>query len=290
MKTFGPDSRVWGEWVPGRWYPGRIAGARGPYRFVKFDDSGEAWIDTQRIVAAPEGPDPVLMPGQRVVAEWQPGAWYPGAIDELRGNEFHVRFDDGGEGTYRATQIRLGTGEPPIADSPAGIGSRVDAQWTNGLWYPGLVAAVIGGELRIDFDDGDVSTLPVEKTRHRVPGGALVRRAQRATAPAVGATVLACSGPRSGWRSATVESVSSPLVDVRFGDDTRATITLPWVACLPDDANDPVFPPDGAAILAEWVPGHWFTGVMGRVIGSRGHVVYDDGTKAWLTPWMVAAL
>lgn len=38
------------------------------------------------------------------------------------------------------------------------------------------------------------------------------------------------------------------------------------------------------------VPGRWYPGVMGRVVGPRGHVVYDDGTKAWLTPFMIAAL
>ena len=35
---FAVESRVWGEWVPGRWFPGRVSEAKGPFRYVMFDD------------------------------------------------------------------------------------------------------------------------------------------------------------------------------------------------------------------------------------------------------------
>jgi len=234
--SFETGARVWGEWVAGRWYPGRVSDARGPFRHVSFDDGESGWLDVDRLVEGPIG------------------------------------------------------SEPPIASGVADIGARVDAEWKNGLWYPGVVAAVIGGELRVDFDDGDVSTLAAAKTKLRVQGGPPVKRAMRVSAPETDATVLACAGPRTPWVRAVVESVSRPLVEVRFQDGSRASVTVPWIACPLDESRDPSFPPEGASILAEWVPGRWYSGEMGRIVGPRGHVVYDDGTKAWLTPWMIAAL
>jgi hypothetical protein len=288
-EPFQEGSRVWGEWVAGAWFPGRVTEVSGPFRHVAFDDGDEGWLDAGRLVASPDAPESVLAIGQRVVAEWAPNVWFPGAIDQVRGEEYHVQFDDGDQGWYAPNKIRIGTGEmPALAVEPA-HGARVHAQWKDGNLYAGVVTDAVGAEFRVDFDDGDVSTLPADRIRVRVAGGPDLPRGMRASTPFPGAQVLACSSPRAGWRVAAIESAHGPLIDVRFEDGARGQVTAPFVALLADEVR-PSFPPEGAAILAEWVPGRWYTGEMGRVVGPRGYVTYDDGTRAWLTAYMIAAL
>jgi len=53
------------------------------------------------------------------------------------------------------------------AEKPLAVGDRVSAQWTDGRWYPGKIAAVRpDGSYDIDYNDGDKSkALPGTKVR-----------------------------------------------------------------------------------------------------------------------------
>ncbi len=44
-------------------------------------------------------------------------------------------------------------------------GDRVLGKWKDNRWYPARVAAVSGGNYTVNFDDGDVSTLPEAKLK-----------------------------------------------------------------------------------------------------------------------------
>lgn len=44
-------------------------------------------------------------------------------------------------------------------------GSRVLAQWGDGLWYPARVAASEGGRVSVNFDDGDVAAVGPSQVR-----------------------------------------------------------------------------------------------------------------------------
>jgi hypothetical protein len=62
-----------------------------------------------------------------------------------------------------------GSGDVTVlpAETPLAVGDRVSAQWTDGRWYPGKIAAVRpDGTYDINYNDGDKSrALPGTKVR-----------------------------------------------------------------------------------------------------------------------------
>src|SRR5262245_10025287 len=94
-------ARVLGQWSNGHWYLGRVSRTRPEEAFIEFDDGDTAWLRSEKIaaisapVSAPGNPLEGLVLGARVMGEWSTGAWYPGAIAQIRPGEFFVQFDDG---------------------------------------------------------------------------------------------------------------------------------------------------------------------------------------------------
>jgi len=85
--------------------------------------------------------------GARVLAPWESMLLYAGTVDQLVGEEAHIRFDDGDSGWVQLSQVF------PLELPP---GLRVFGRWKMGAqYYPGELTTVDGNRIHIQYDDGD---------------------------------------------------------------------------------------------------------------------------------------
>lgn len=123
--------------------------------------------------AEPAKPKPIAIPpesvgprewleGDSVLAPWEPIFLYPGIIkqiklDEARGDQALIEFDDGGEGwVYVYSLCPLDVKE----------GQQAHARRNRSNHYsPGEIVAVNGDEVRILFDDGAKEWLSIVSLR-----------------------------------------------------------------------------------------------------------------------------
>lgn len=87
-------------------------------------------------------------PGDWVLARYRNGNyWFPGVIDRIAGERITIRYDDGDRETLYADKVRPYDWR---------VGTRVECNFRGaGRWYSGRIAALSGGTVRIDYDDGD---------------------------------------------------------------------------------------------------------------------------------------
>lgn len=133
------------------------------------------------------------MIGCRVMGLWTNNSWYPGYVAEANANEtlFFVQFDDGDTRWLPPAQIRPGRDRPAAAPEPRLTpGTPVEGEWSEGSWYPGVVARANHNSTLffIQFDDGDQKWLPAHQLRYTVTAPATAARP--AAAPAFGAPAV----------------------------------------------------------------------------------------------------
>lgn len=99
-----------------------------------------------------EEPEPkVWQEGDDVLAPWEPTMLYPGtikeiAVDDARGNQALIAFDDGGEGWVQVYSLC------PLEFK---VGAQVQVRRYNGQSYHAAeVLEVSGGEVRVRYDNG----------------------------------------------------------------------------------------------------------------------------------------
>jgi len=112
---------------------------------------------SQRNKGEPEKP-PDWQEGDRVLSPWEPTFLYPGVIrrikvDEAKGDQALIGFDDGGEGwvyLYSLCSYEIETGQ------------EVQARRNNGTQYsPGEIVEVSGEDVRVRFHGGDTEWVPI---------------------------------------------------------------------------------------------------------------------------------
>ena len=87
-----------------------------------------------------------------MLAWWAPGdAYFVGTVAEKQAGGYFIVFEDGDttvvpEGKIRKNDIKVGT--------------AVIARWSDGQYYPGRVAKIVGRALYIHYDDGDKGWAP----------------------------------------------------------------------------------------------------------------------------------
>jgi hypothetical protein len=106
--------------------------------------------------------------GDRVLAHWypEPSWWYPGTIQDRRGGDLLVAFDDGD---------RAWVGREQVKPLDVAVGSRVYGRWRAGrLYYPGTVTEKRGEAIHIAYDDGDRewTTVSFVRVDRGAPAGA----------------------------------------------------------------------------------------------------------------------
>ncbi len=183
----------------------------------------------------------------------------------------------------------------------ANVGERVKARWSNGSWYPGVVAQAQhrGGreEYFIQFDDGDTAWVGPDEVR----GSAVSSSASRAAGgwrPEVGARVMG-DWTEDNWYPGTIAEANSngTMFFVQFDDgDTK---WLPPQRIRPgedegdgDEGHD-AGPPapathlyPGMRVSAEWTRGAWYDGTIAKANANntKFFIQYDDGDTKWCGP------
>lgn len=146
-------TRVLAKWTDGKYYPATVRGV-GKTFDVQFDDRAKLGvpIDGLRLLST-AGAATSFAAGDVVWAQWKPNGWYHGKVATACDAGFHVKFDDGDEECIPPSLIAMDEGATTDAVK---VGLRVIATWTDGRYYPGIVAKDLGsGSYQIAFDDGD---------------------------------------------------------------------------------------------------------------------------------------
>lgn len=213
---------------------------------------------------------PAMPPGTRVMSRWSNGTWYPGAVDEVRGDLHHVTFDDG-EKQWAEREAVTTEHDPPDPNTAAWRpGLAVRAKWMDGRWYPGEIDQRFGRVWHVAFDDGDQAWLAPDRIRptEQVSGAGLRVMGQWSDGK---------------WYPGVIDQERHGLVHVAFDDgDTM------WAE--PHAVSRETDPPDdqggrlqaGSRVTAQWNDGRWYSGKLDQRFGRIWHVRYDDGERAWL--------
>jgi hypothetical protein len=107
-----------------------------------------------------------LQPGDRVWAPWNSATLYAGTVDQIKGQEVHIRFDEGDRGWVQREQLL------PL-DIPVGL--RVAARKKKGgQYFPATVTEVEADRILVVFDDDKSSE------QWTTPAALVVDRHQRA--------------------------------------------------------------------------------------------------------------
>ena len=171
--------------------------------------------------------------GARVKGEWAPSAWFEGVIDKVRGDKFHVQFDDGDEAWLPASKIQvLEAAAPQVAQATStdaapmpGPGADVAGEFAPDAWFAGTVKKVREGEVFVRFNDGDTAWLDAKRLAVFGDGTSF---------PAEGTAVVTEWGEDSdSWFPGTMEQVRGDRGFVRFddGDSTWAKADKIAVRC-----------------------------------------------------------
>jgi len=93
---------------------------------------------------------PPLATGDWVLARWQDDQTYyfPAIITAREGDVLTLQYDDGDTGAQPSANVRAFDWEP---------GTRLECRWTDGIFYPAVIAQMDSGRYRIEvlYDDGD---------------------------------------------------------------------------------------------------------------------------------------
>lgn len=230
-----------------------------------------------------------LAKGTPVFAEWVPNSWYHGEIGSTCSGGYQVLFDDGD--TKCCTLEEIAVDKVPSA-AEAKVGTAVLAEWSNGKYYPGVIASAGGGKYKINYDDGDTGIVSLSQLRIKIV------QTQTQTSPA------AESGAAS---AATSETASSPKVvsrdmEIWYNGSSWGDITTDGKIWIENsrigeiEANGKVWK-NGSKVgeIEEdgdiWIEGSkdvqiekdgdlWFNGSKTVEIESDGDVWYE-GSKLW---------
>ena len=100
--------------------------------------------------------------GEWVLAQWRGSEyWFPGTVQDARGNTVTILYDDGQKETRPANQVKVYDWR---------VGSRVECRWQSGSdWYRGRITQLSGdGEsLHVLYDDGDREKTKTKRCRSR---------------------------------------------------------------------------------------------------------------------------
>jgi hypothetical protein len=91
--------------------------------------------------------------GDTVLAWWAPGrAYFVATAVEKADGGYLVVFEDGDRAVVPERMIRK---------YDLKVGSAVIAKWTDGRYYPGKIAKVVGRAFYVHYDDGDKGWAPL---------------------------------------------------------------------------------------------------------------------------------
>jgi hypothetical protein len=155
--------KVLARWKGGpEYYPGEITDRDGDVLHIRYEDDDEETTSVRLVRLqrddwfAPADPGEV-QEGDRVLACWFDGHWYPGVVLTVEGVRVHVLYDDGDQGTVTPDKVR------PLEIK---VGDRIFCRFKGGpAYYPGEVTRKKGEVIHIRYDDGDEETTSIRLVR-----------------------------------------------------------------------------------------------------------------------------
>lgn len=106
--TAKPGDRVWAQWRPNAWFPGRVGRAVDMGLHVEFDDGDKADLPVSLVVPDRNPAAASVTVGTRVLALWYDQRYYPGTVRGMEDQRYDILFDDGDvRNGLSVEQIRL---------------------------------------------------------------------------------------------------------------------------------------------------------------------------------------
>ena len=165
-------NRVLAPWEPMFCYVGTIQEINKQKAMIQFDDGDAGWVAIAQLRS------PAVKRGQKVSSRRKMGAlFYPGEIEEIRGDEILIVFEDGSEEWTRIAAVRYfreedddtqGAEPTKVASNKVFLeslhkGQRVWAPWNASVLFVGTVHDLRDEEAHIHFEDGDQGWVSLEQ-------------------------------------------------------------------------------------------------------------------------------
>ena len=229
--TWQVGERVLAKWNDSYFYPGMIREIAGNMCLVGYDAGDGAWVHFAHIFR------PDIRPGSRVFCRVQGGpAFYPGLVNQQKGETILVRYDHGEEEWTSISMVRvqrpianigpesmIGPSPFPIKqtidlgdtvkDTNWRIGDRVLARWVDFFWYPGTILAIGQRGLFILYDGGEQWVVQENSLMPLV-----VEEGERLF-------IRPKTEPQRLYEEAHVTRVNGEILDVEFEDGEHETST-----------------------------------------------------------------
>ena len=154
--------RVLCRWRGGPdYYLGEVTEVQGEMVHVRYDDGDDEWTSVrllrlQRDEWLPGG-ELRHKVGDRVLARWFDGYWYPGLVLSVEGKRVHIAFYDGDQALVTPDQVK---------DLSIKVGDQVYCRRKGGPQYlPGEVTEQDGEKIQVRYDDGEDEWTSVRMVR-----------------------------------------------------------------------------------------------------------------------------
>jgi len=200
--------------------------------------------------------------GDRVLASWMDGFFYPGRVRLIKASQCEIAFDDGDAAWVEAGNVR-----PPDIR----VGSQVFCRAQGGpAYWPGKVRQQNGEKIQVEYDSGEKEWTTISMIRVQRPLAGSGPPAQPAQAPpmAMGPAQFAPGGGFGGPATATMTAAGQ----IMPGQPGPAV----------HDVGDPVEDSNwrtGDRVLGRWFDLFWYPATI-LAIGTKGyHLLFDDGDQ-----------
>ncbi len=264
------------------WYPATVRHIDGPRYYVIFDDGDDGF-------AAAEDMIPCQFEAGDRVQVYQAAAsnYLPARVVGTDTDTLTVRYMNKEEQPVAVAKIRVqpdvwkqaGLTSEEAARHEWSVCDRVLACGRDLDWYPGVVLDVQGDRVRILFDTGNQSVLPLVK----------LRPLELAT----GERILCRRKGGPDYYSGTIAVIDGEKIVVHYDDGSRETTTVRLLRLRRDEWL-PVGPGlrarPGVRLLAQADDLLWYPGTLQAMDGKRLQVTYEDGDEALVTPDQVRPL
>ena len=161
--TVNVGDRVHGRWKGGlQFFGGEVIGRNGQVVQLRYED-GDEETTLLRLVRLERddwlpGARACWSEGDRVLANWFDGNWYPGVVLAVEnGKRLQVLFDDGDQALLLPGKIKRLEFQ---------VGDRIYCRRQGGpIFYPGEITAQKGETIRVHYDDGEDETTTIRLVR-----------------------------------------------------------------------------------------------------------------------------
>lgn len=158
-----PGDRVEARFEGGpQFYPGVVDSVDGEVVHIRYDDGDEEttlarFVRMERDEWLPAAEKIDVGPGDRILACWHDGLWYPGILLSSEGKRVHVLFDDNDQAHLTWDRIR------PL---DLEVGDRVLCRLKAGPYYlPAEITEKKGERIHVQYDDGQQEWTSVRLVR-----------------------------------------------------------------------------------------------------------------------------